>query len=166
MAFVVVECPDAVDEDSRRRALCRKPPCPDFTGAGVYGSSPELFATCGSMTFFGACGPCGTPGSTIGSSAGTCGLEGGGVLVLCTVGADDEENLEEMLESHEGRRGGEGDVPGAPFSPGRGGADLEGVGTGADSGGGEVALPFSARGDSCSTGTGGSDCRCWGSWGR
>lgn len=81
---------------------------------------------------------------------------------MCTVGADDDdENLEEMLESHEGRRGGEGDVPGAPFSPGRVDADLGGVGAGAESAGGAVALPFSSGGDGdcCSAGTGGSDCR-------
>jgi hypothetical protein len=50
-------------------------------------------------------------------------------------GDDDEENLEEILESQEGRRGGEGNVPGPAFeSPGLGGRDFDVMG-GVDSGG-------------------------------
>lgn len=47
--------------------------------------------------------------------------------------------MDEILESHEGRRGSEGDVTGAPFAPGRAGAGFGGVA--ADSAG-CWALPF------------------------
>ena len=155
--FAAEEWPEAVDEDSRRRALCKKLPWPDRTGAGVYGSSPVLFAPWGSITPFGVCGPMGTVGSGTASRAAPCGMDAGGVLLTCGVWEDDE-NLDEMLESHEGLRGGEGDVPGAFFSPGRGGADFGGVGTGADSTC-EGTEPFSTGAGTCSTGTGGTGWR-------
>lgn len=77
--------------------------------------------------------------------------------MLCDPGDEDEENLDEMLESQDGLRGGEGDVPGPPFSPGRTGAGFGGVDT--DSAGG-WALPFSAVAGTGSIGIGGSDWRC------
>jgi len=55
----------------------------------------------------GALGPAGTGLSCAGEVAGTGGLPGG-VWLLCAAG--EEENLEEMLESHEFRREVFGDV--------------------------------------------------------
>lgn len=47
---------------------------------------------------------------------------------------DEEENLEEMLDSHEGRRGDEGGIPGPAFEgPGLAGRDFDIMGL--DSGG-------------------------------
>jgi hypothetical protein len=145
--------PEAVEDDNRRRALCKKLPCVDLTGAGVYGSSPAPFAPCGNMTCFGECGPAGTGTSCAGSAAGICGLEGGGVPVPCDPGEDPDENFEEMLESQEGLRAGEVDAAGLPFSPGRVGAGFRAVA--ADSTGG-WAVPSCAGAGASSTDAGGS----------
>ncbi len=63
----VDSCPP--DDDNLLRALCKKPACPDFTGAGMYGTSPVGFTACGKMAFFGALGPVGTGGSGIAGGA-------------------------------------------------------------------------------------------------
>lgn len=98
-------CPPEEDE-SLRKALCRKLGCVDFGGAGVYGESPVAFAPCGSIAFLGECGPDGTGGSSGLGVAG--GVEAGEALALCAPG----ENLEEILDSHEFLR--TGDCPGLP----------------------------------------------------
>ena len=78
------------------------------------------------------------------------------MLLLCNPGDDAEENLDEILESQEGLRGGEGDVPAPLFNPGRAGAGFGVVET--DSVGG-WAMPFSAGAGTWSIGMGGSGWR-------
>lgn len=64
----------------------------------MYGTSPLTLTACGSMAFFGELGPVGT---------GTSGIVGvvdtGGLLFWAGFGCapGDDENLEEMLDSHE-----------------------------------------------------------------
>ena len=74
--------------------------------------------------------------------------------LLCDAGDDEEENLDEILESQDGLRGGEGDVPGVPFNPGRVGVGFGGV---AAASAGFWACPFCAGADVLSTGIGGRD---------
>lgn len=74
--------------------------------------------------------------------------------MLCDPGDDDDENLEEMLESQDGLRGGERDVPGAAFTAGRAGG---GFGEGDVDSAGGCALPFCVGAGSWSIGVGGSD---------
>ncbi len=73
----------------------------------MYGESPApAFTPCGNMAFFGAIGPVGIGGSAEdGGVLVTGGL--GGAVLACTWALwapGEEENLEDMLDSHEFRR--------------------------------------------------------------
>jgi hypothetical protein len=80
----------------------------------VYGTSPIGFAACGRTAFFGVLGPVGILSSGMGIAEREGLPWGGGTVPACAPG--DEENLEDILDSHEFRRDellGEGDFP--PF---------------------------------------------------
>lgn len=82
----------------------------------MYGPSATGFAPCCRIAFFGALGPVGIGGSCETGGLGVGGVVGGVVPPLCV---GDEENLEDMLDSHEFRLvlgDGEPDLGMLPFN--------------------------------------------------
>lgn len=92
--------------DSRLNALVMKFGCPLFGGTGVYGALPSPgFCPCGRMAFLGAFGPLGLGSFSSGvGSSGVLGIAGEGTTPAIALLLGEEENLEDMLESHELRR--------------------------------------------------------------
>lgn len=104
---IFVEFPSCpLELDSRLNALVKKFGCPLFGGTGVYGALPSPgFWPCGKIAFFGAFGPLGL--GSFSSGIGSSGVLGEGDVGMTPAMAlllGEEENLDDMLESHELRR--------------------------------------------------------------
>lgn len=96
-------CP--LELDSRLSALVMKFGCVLFGGTGVYGALPSGFCPCGKIAFFGAFGPDGRGSLSSGVGAReVLGVAGDGNTPAIALLLGEEENLEDMLESHELRR--------------------------------------------------------------